>query len=239
MKKIIPILLIINASCIGSGQIQKTEITKFEHTVKVVENQNPEYSNNDFNRIYNTYYVAGKDTIFLLKEIYLKRNKKANDTINEVSHKEKEYKISDNILLYLFEDNYIFLIKKEENKFYKIDDIVDEYETFYDDLGNPHEAYFPTRNIEHFRINDYIVTYFSEGGYKIGVFEITEEGIKRKFLSKGCLFYEDWYEWNSFYEIKNGKIFLNYLIDPNRDEIGQVELKYENGEYSLDLNQCN
>ena len=103
----------------------------------------------------------------------------------------------------------------------------------------PHKTYFPTRSIEYFKNNDYIVTYYSEGGYKIGIFEITETGITKKFLSEGCLFYEDWYEWDSFYEIKEERIFLNYLIDPNKDDIGQVELKYENGQYSLDLNQCN
>nr|WP_321413049.1 hypothetical protein [uncultured Allomuricauda sp.] len=177
MKKIISILLIINVSCISNGQIKNSETLKYEQKVKVIENKKQESPKNNFDRIYKTFYVNGKDTIFLLKEIYRQRNKKVSDTIIEVSNKEKEFRVSTKIVLYLFEDNYIFLIKKEKKQFHLIDDIEEEYQTFYDELGMPHETYFPTRNIEHFKNNDYIVTYYSEGGYKIGIFEITESGM--------------------------------------------------------------
>ena len=148
----------------------------------------------------------------------------------------KKINISKKSSLILFQDNYIFLFKNT-NRYILLDEIKDEYETFYDDLGEANKTYFPTKNIEHYKNNEYIVTYSNEGEFKIGLFEITENRIAKKFLSKGCLIYDEWSEF-IFYRIKDEKIFVNYLKEWDGEEIGQIELKYENGEYSLDKDQC-
>lgn len=236
MKKTLSILLIINISCAGNGQDKISKSPNYEQKYVLIENRNPEYETNSYNRIYNTYFVADQDTVLLIREEYKQRNKDANDTINEVSHIEKYFNISKNTGLYLSEDNYIFLISNEDKKYSLLEEITDEYETFYDENG-AHKMFFPTRDIEQYKENEYIVLYYNEGIFKIGIYEITEQGVTKKFLSKGCLIYDEWSEFD-FFRVKDEKVFVYYLKKWDSDEVGQVELKYENGEYSLDLNQC-
>lgn len=237
MKKILSILIIINISCAGNGQNKIYNSPNYEQKYVLIENRNPEYETNNYNRVYNTYFVADQDTVLLIREEYKQRNKDANDTINEVSQIEKYFNISKNTGLYLSEDNYIFLISNEDKKYSLLDEITDEYETFYDENG-AHEMFFPTRDIEQYKENEYIVLYYNEGIFKIGIYAMTEQGVTKKFLTKGCLIYDEWSEFE-FFKVKDEKVFVYYLKEWDSDEIGQVELKYENGEYSLDLNQCN
>jgi len=237
MKNILLLLLALNISCKSNGQEKEKPLKNYQQVSKVIENVLPEREKNSFNRIYNTYYTIEKDTVLLITEEHKKRNREKSDTIIEVSVMKKKINISKKSSLILFQEGYIFLFEKRGNKYILLDEIKDEDETFYDDLGEAHETYFPTKDIEHYRNNEYIIRYSDEGGFKIGIFEVTETGIVKKFLSKGCLIYDEWSEF-TFYKIKEERIFVNYLKVWDGEEIGQIELKYENGEYSLNKDQC-
>ncbi|MBS9463144.1 hypothetical protein KIM67_12045 [Flagellimonas sp. 389] len=238
MKYILALIIFFSISCCAEGQEKDKDNPKtFDTTYRLIGVYGDSTKFRPRKKSYQSYLVMNQDTILLSIQDYKYFDSKKDTVIQKHKKIEKELDISTLTFIVNYSGEF-FLIKKSEKEYDFLDKIGIEYKTFYDKFGEGHETYFPAGIIENIKKDEYIVVYYSEGGYKVGIFEITEDGIKRKFLSKGCLFYEDWYEWHSFYEIKNGRIFLNYLIDPNRDEIGQVELIYENGEYSLHLNQC-
>ncbi|MEM7486302.1 MAG: hypothetical protein AAF348_13935 [Bacteroidota bacterium] len=233
MKKI-PLLLfaIILFSC------QNTEGQRKYDSLHVDYKKDNIYKKKS-NEIYKTYYLLENDTVLFKQENYLYANN-PKEEVKEYSRKYSEnavLQISDSIFMYISYRNEFFLIENSENRYSFLGTINNELDSYQVDGIDAVDIY-TTSEIKKIADEKYIIIFTSEGNYKVGVFKITKKGILKEFLSKGCLFYEDWYEWESFYKIRNGKIFLNYLIDPNRDEIGQVELKYENGKYSLDLNQC-
>ncbi len=233
MRKLLLLFIVIIFSC------QNTEGQRKHDSLYIEYNQNNVYKK-ESNEIYKTYYLLEKDTILFKQENY--------NYINNPKEKDKEYireysgkgilPISDSVFIYISFRNEFFLIRNNENRYSLIGTIDDEKDIYQVDGIEAVDIYV-TSDIKKLVDSDYIIVFTSEGNYKIGIFEITEAGITKKFLSKGCLFYEDWYEWESFYKIKDEKILLNYLIDPDKDEVGQVELQYKDGEYSLDLNQCN
>ncbi|MER3373694.1 MAG: hypothetical protein RIM83_03570 [Allomuricauda sp.] len=233
MKKLpFLLLLIIVFSCQDSQGQQKYDTIIKEYNKKNVYGLNK-------NRVFVSYYFLGKDTVLSIREkhIYLKAPVELDEEYITSQKQKKKIEVSESSFIYLSDRNEIFLLNKTNSKYQflgSIDSIKDLYKI---DGIAAMDIYKTSDIVKHIKSN-YLIIFTSEGNYKVGIFEITEEGITQKFLSKGCLFYEDWYEWDSFYEIKEGRIFLNYLIDPNKDEVGQVELKYENGQYSLDLNQC-
>tara|TARA_E500000318_G_scaffold50683_1_gene47450 strand:- start:786 stop:1505 length:720 start_codon:yes stop_codon:yes gene_type:complete len=239
MKFVLALLICLNISCRIEGQEKNIHYSESFDTIhRLIGEYGDSTKYKPRKKSYWSYLVMNQDTVLLSIQEYKYFDSKKDTIIKKESKVKKELGISNSAFIVNYSGELV-LLKKNKLKYSYLDKIGVQYETFYDDFGGSHEVYFPAGSIENFNENEYLVIYPSEGGYKIGIFEITEEGITHKFLSKGCLFYEDWYEWGSFYEIKDGKIFLNYLIDPNRDEVGQVELKYDNGKYSLDLNQCN
>ena len=236
MKNLILILLLLNISCKGNGQeIKQTKLINYDETIR-------KFTDNDFKenkkniKTYRNYLTLKKDTVLVYIEEYEKNNLK-KDTVILKSNKVKNVLSISNFTFLIGKSGMFFLIKKDSSNYNLKGKIIVEYETFYDNFGEANQTYFPAGKIQHYKNKDYIVTYFNEGEFKIGIFEITEKGITKKFLSKGCLIYDEWSEF-SFYEIKGGKVFVNYLIDPEGEETGQIELKHENGEYSLDKDQC-
>lgn len=239
MKLVLALLIILNISCRIEGQEKNQQhLENFDINHRFIGKYGDSTKYKPRKKSYWSYLTLNQDTVLLSIQEYIYFDSKTDTIIKKESKVKKELDISTSTFIINYSGELV-LLKKDNLKYSYLDKIGVQFETFYDEFGESHEVYFPAGLIENFNENEYLVIYPSEGGYKVGIFEITETGITKKFLSKGCLFYEDWYEWSSFYEIKEGKIFLNYLIDPNKDDVGQVELKYENGEYSIDLNQCN
>lgn len=238
MKKLILLVVILNLSCNGIGQEKKDDTKEaFDKAYRLIGTYGDSLEYKLRREIYQSYLTIEGDTVLLAVEEYRYFDEEEKDTIIKESYEvEKKLNLTDSIFM-IKDSGELFLIERQENKYVHHEKIGVEYETFYDNLGEAHEEYFPASEIEHFKNNEYIVTYYQEGIFKIGIFEITEKGMVKKFLSKGCLIYDEWSEFD-FFEVKNEKILVNYLKVWDGEEKGQIELKYENGEYSLDLDQC-
>ena len=231
MKNTALIISLLLFSCKGKTQ---ESINKFDTTTEIIANDKLKNSKTE---AYHTYLTVEKDTVLLNISKYIRKDIekdtiiKNSEEIQITSFKDKKG------LLFFHKAGNLYMIKKDQSRYNLISKIESIRETSKDGIGQDFDTIYSPDEVKHFKDNLYLVIFKSEGNFKVGIFEITEKGFTKKFISKGCLFFDEWSDF-TFYNIKKNKIFVNYQIKRDSNEIGTIELKYENGNFSLNKDQC-